>query len=286
MGMDLAEQTAMTRLRILCALGSLLAAACGSSDGENASGHTTTTAPPQDDAPFAPRGAETKRRAVVPVDEADPPEPSGYDAGTELVTTDNLNLRDGPGTSYTVLTVIPAGSRVEVVEKSGGDGWVHVGYADLVGWASADYLELAPELPDYDPVRGAKLASTAIAMWDGASAGNYCLKGVRLSAQASGIIPDPPGWTPILPSAIDWGNWANAHPAELAARGFRREELGVNEVPQGAIIVWQPGQCGYSSQYGHIEIVVDLASSKACSDFCGNVKKSCGDPWVFIPTTL
>ena len=140
---------------------------------------------------------------------------------------------------------------------------------------------------DYSAARGKKLGDKAYALHHGHASGNYCLKGVRESVVQSGIVPSPPGWTPSQPDAYSWGKWAKAHPAELTKRGFRYAPgVSVNAIPQGAIIVWQPGQCGYHRQYGHIEIVTDTQSSQACSDFCGKVKKTCNDPWVFIPTTL
>src|ERR1043165_2755017 len=40
---------------------------------------------------------------------------SSLTLGTTLVTTDNLNLRTGPSTSYHVIEVIPAGTPVRVV---------------------------------------------------------------------------------------------------------------------------------------------------------------------------
>ena len=53
----------------------------------------------------------------------------------------DLNLRAGPSTSETVLTVMPTGA---VVTLTGGaeNGFVSVDYAGMSGWAFADYLGL------------------------------------------------------------------------------------------------------------------------------------------------
>jgi hypothetical protein len=50
----------------------------------------------------------------------------------------NLNMRSGPGTSYQVLGVIPAGAPVAVL---GCDGrWCQVNYAGRIGYANGNYL--------------------------------------------------------------------------------------------------------------------------------------------------
>jgi hypothetical protein len=218
---------------------------------------------------------------------AEPPAPGDYVAGTELVTTGDLNLREGPGSTFAVISVMPMGARVVVVRTSGADGWVNIRYgAD--GYASKTFLALAPPpiSTAYDPARGKVLADRAYALWNGKPSRDLCLAGVDDSVETSGIIPVPPGWLPRQPSAVAWGDYAKAHPVELAQRGFRALDVSVNEIPQGSIIVWQPGQCGYHALYGHIEIVIDLASSRACSDYCGNIKKTCGPPVVYVPIQL
>jgi uncharacterized protein YgiM (DUF1202 family) len=54
------------------------------------------------------------------------------------VTTANLNLRTGPGTSYSVILVIPKGATVTVTGYSGS--WAQVTYGGRVGYASTSYL--------------------------------------------------------------------------------------------------------------------------------------------------
>jgi hypothetical protein len=137
----------------------------------------------------------------------------------------------------------------------------------------------------YDPVRAKKLADTALAMWNGKPSRDLCLKGVGDSAERSGIIPTPPGWLRHI-SAAAFQRYYNMRPAELAKRGFRRETIPLGKVPLGSLIGWRPGQCGYHATYGHIEIVVDRTVSRACSDYCGAIKKTCGDPYVYIPIKL
>src|SRR5262245_57201301 len=53
-------------------------------------------------------------------------------------TTVDLNLRSGPSTNYRVLTVMPAGARVEIMSRS--DSWYAVNFEAMSGWASGRYL--------------------------------------------------------------------------------------------------------------------------------------------------
>lgn len=57
------------------------------------------------------------------------------------VTTANLNLRSGPGTSYSILAVIPQGAKVNVISVSGN--WAKVTYSSRQGYVSISYLTKA-----------------------------------------------------------------------------------------------------------------------------------------------
>ena len=62
------------------------------------------------------------------------------------VTTANVNMRKGPGTSYAKITTIPSNSYVPVIRSE--NGWYLVGYDDYEGWISGKYLKV--ELEEYD----------------------------------------------------------------------------------------------------------------------------------------
>jgi uncharacterized protein YraI len=68
----------------------------------------------------------------------------GTATGTSARTNDALNLRDGPGASNDVITVIPAGSSVTLTGDSEGE-WVTVDYDGLDGWVSGIYLTAGGE---------------------------------------------------------------------------------------------------------------------------------------------
>lgn len=104
-------------------------------DGRDAGGPTqdaattTTTAPPP-----APAQPSPDAGTSTPVPEG------SFAAGVELETTANLNLRDGPGTSFAILATMPAATRVKVQTTSGADGWVHLDYQGTLGYASKTFL--------------------------------------------------------------------------------------------------------------------------------------------------
>lgn len=58
-----------------------------------------------------------------------------------IVTTSStsLNMREGPGTNYAVVTQIPKGARVKII-GTGTEQWVPTKYLSYQGYCSADYL--------------------------------------------------------------------------------------------------------------------------------------------------
>ena len=59
---------------------------------------------------------------------------------TSMTATGNLNLRKGPGTSYAVLSVIPEGATVTVLDPTARNGFLNVEFNGTSGWSSASYL--------------------------------------------------------------------------------------------------------------------------------------------------
>lgn len=63
------------------------------------------------------------------------------------ITTDRVNLRKGPGTSYSVIVVVPANT--EVLAYAGStNGFRQVDYGQKSGWIHADYLS-SPNEPQW-----------------------------------------------------------------------------------------------------------------------------------------
>ncbi|MBW8383577.1 MAG: SH3 domain-containing protein, partial [Youngiibacter sp.] len=77
---------------------------------------------------------------VQPVPEA--PAPVTADTG---MTTANLNMRTGPGTTFAIITTIPKDSSVKV--ESVSEGWAKVTYSGKSGYVSTAYLTMAAPAP-------------------------------------------------------------------------------------------------------------------------------------------
>jgi uncharacterized protein YraI len=61
-------------------------------------------------------------------------------ADGSATTTSNLNIRSGPGTTYRVIGVIPAGETITVIDCPSGSSWCSVDFGGKEGWSSAIYL--------------------------------------------------------------------------------------------------------------------------------------------------
>jgi hypothetical protein len=147
-------------LALGCAVGTLLAVGCGGvnmADKDRRAPSGPAAAAADEDAAPAGELEQQEAGALPEVDAASsvadadagtpPPEvvPAGsYAAGTDLDTTSNLHLRDGPGTEFAIIVEIPLGSRVKVQKTSGADGWVNIAYGANVGFSSTSFLKTVP----------------------------------------------------------------------------------------------------------------------------------------------
>lgn len=97
---------------------------------------------------------------------------SAASAATVSVATANVNLRAGPSTSYPVVTVVPAGSRVVTHGCVSGYTWCDIAFGNFRGWLSAKYIQLvyngAPVVltPAVAPAAGVTVVTYSRAYWD------------------------------------------------------------------------------------------------------------------------
>lgn len=63
---------------------------------------------------------------------------SVYDKYYVYYTSDGVNLRSGPGTSYDKVKLLDLGTEVKAAAKQ--DGWTFVSVDDKFGWINSDYL--------------------------------------------------------------------------------------------------------------------------------------------------
>ncbi len=76
-----------------------------------------------------------------------------------VTSSDGLNLRGGPGTSFAVLAVMPAGAVVTISGNGTPDNWLPVQYNGQVGWADGDYLSVTAGTP-VPPVAPVAMSAT------------------------------------------------------------------------------------------------------------------------------
>ena len=83
-------------------------------------------------------------------------EPSGGSGdaipnGSSLVSTADVNLRTGPDTSYSIITVVPNGSTVSVADGAPQNGFYKVTYKGDTGWSSGKYYKASSGGGDNNP---------------------------------------------------------------------------------------------------------------------------------------
>ncbi len=72
---------------------------------------------------------------AVPVAAAQAEAPS--QAGITATVTDDVRLRAGPGTNFPFMTVVPAGTTVQVLGRNEAANWIYVDFAGARGWIAA-----------------------------------------------------------------------------------------------------------------------------------------------------
>lgn len=82
----------------------------------------------------------------APATPTEPTPPVTPPASISMITTEDLNMRTGPSTTYAKITTIPNGTSVTVTETA-SNGWKKVTYGTFTGWCHPDYLKI------YDPTR-------------------------------------------------------------------------------------------------------------------------------------
>jgi uncharacterized protein YraI len=72
---------------------------------------------------------------------AAPPAPTPAPSGNATVSTYHLNMRSGPGISYTIITVLDLGQTMTLLGRNSAASWVRIALpSGAVGWVHANYL--------------------------------------------------------------------------------------------------------------------------------------------------
>lgn len=128
-------------------------------------------------------------------------------AETAATAATDLNLRAGPGPMYQILTVIPASQSVTVDGCLEESNWCRVGYADVSGWASGDYLIAMVEAPIYTNRERLSVGTVTYQPNPDATIG-----GGAAGAIAGGLLGGPVG--AVIGAGIGMGLGAAAAPEE------------------------------------------------------------------------
>jgi muramidase (phage lysozyme) len=165
------------------------------------------------------------------------------------VKTTALNLREGPGTSHSILAVLSENEQVEVVERSGDTGWVRVkSSSGTVGWAFAEYLELV-SLGVVEEGTILSVTATALNLREGPGT-SYSVLGVLSqddqvqAVERSGEY----GWIHVESLSSGMQGWASARYLEAVTCDPSRAAgvVGSYQKAMHDSIAWAEGTRGYS----------------------------------------
>jgi D-alanyl-D-alanine carboxypeptidase len=103
----------------------------------------------------------------------------------QAVTTANLNMRTGPGTSYPIIRVVPKGATVTVNPKGQAD-YISVTYAGSTGYVLGAYLSTGASNPPPDHVdTGVAKTLAAVNLRSGPGTGYQVLRVVPSGGRVS-----------------------------------------------------------------------------------------------------
>jgi len=72
--------------------------------------------------------------------------PGGGDSngeGRQGQTTENLNVRTGAGTNHSIITTLPRGTNLTILQEQ--NGWYRIQSGNITGWVSAQYVRVSGE---------------------------------------------------------------------------------------------------------------------------------------------
>mgnify|MGYP000285868757 CR=1 FL=1 len=170
-------------------------------------------------------------------------------AGELVWTTTDLNVREGPGLSYSVVDTMLKGNIGTVLSgpvEADGYNWWYINYSvGVTGWSTEDWLQLAPIGPSAP--QNFAYWTEAATNWAEQHLGSGKWSGLCLRFVANAFMQKedkPAGW----PSALD------------AAREFYRfnqEPCGWQYAPKGALIFFDREGI---NDYGHVGIYLGNGS--------------------------
>lgn len=137
-----------------------------------------------------------------------------YPPTATVAPPDGLNLRSGPGTSYSVITTMPGGAQVTILGTPTPDNWWPVQYNGQSGWADGNYLNLgatasqpaqpqqATSLAPQQPATATVLPSDGLNLRAGPSTSAPVLTVIPGGATVTITGASNGGWTPVTYNGV------------------------------------------------------------------------------------
>lgn len=179
-------------------------------------------------------------------------------AAESASVSEELNLRSGPGLSYRILAVMPAGSSVEITGEE-FEGWYPVVYGDVNGWAYAEYIAIGGAAATAastgsSGTRGAATVVTNLLNLRSGPGTNYSVVAQLPYGTTVQIIGDP--------KAGNGYTWI-----EVQARGFGQgwvsaQYLDAGEAPASAPAEAAPAPAAPASSGNPIIDIITAAANK------------------------
>ncbi|WP_078440056.1 SH3 domain-containing protein [Shouchella oshimensis] len=163
-------------------------------------------------------------------------------------TTARLNLRSGAGTSHRVLTTLPVGQKVELLQKQGN--WYQVKAGNQTGWVSADFLSTKSEVKKETSVTKAGETTARLNLREGAGT-SYKVLTTLNKGQAVEILNTKNGWHQIkVGSQTGWvsAQYVQEKTAEPSIQAMSRSLMAPMFVDEQEIVSEEPLQTAKNDQ--------------------------------------
>jgi uncharacterized protein YraI len=113
------------------------------------------------------------------------------DGPSALVSANRLNVRQGPGTGYSVIATARAGDNLPVTGQDAAGAWYQVSLADgRTGWVSSSYAQLSGEASGIPVVDAPAAATTKVAAGTSRSAGHIIVFQTSSGGAIYAVNPD------------------------------------------------------------------------------------------------
>ncbi len=127
------------------------------------------------------------------------PKPPAVPEKVYQIAQENLNLRKGIGSSFGIITTMPKGTKVQVLQTS--NGWSEVNYNGTIGWASSSYLGSTTNPPIIEVIppvsKPVKTTTDNLTMRQGPSTSFARVLVIPKGAQVE-VISSSNGWDQVV----------------------------------------------------------------------------------------